>query len=81
MVYNTQNHLGLDFVQSVRYCKNYKTQRFGNWICFRPQVSGRRYLQLLKLALSKGPNGAGVFSPSPEDGNRFSFRNVAFPDF
>jgi hypothetical protein len=22
----------------VRYCKNYKTQRFGNWIYFRPQV-------------------------------------------
>jgi hypothetical protein len=36
--------------------KNYKikTRRFGNWISFRPQVTG------LRLALSKGPNRVGV---------------------
>jgi hypothetical protein len=34
---------------------NEKTQRFGNWICFRPLV------QWLRLALSKGPNRVGVF--------------------
>jgi hypothetical protein len=28
----------------VRYSKKYKTQRFGNWICFRPQVRGRDLL-------------------------------------
>jgi hypothetical protein len=31
-VYNTQD---AGFLQ---YCKDYKTQRFGSWICFRPQV-------------------------------------------
>jgi hypothetical protein len=30
------------------------------------------------LALSKGPNWVGVFSPSPENGNRANFRNVVF---
>jgi hypothetical protein len=36
-------------------------------------------LQWLRLALSKGPNWVGVFSPlSPKDGNRSSFRNVVF---
>jgi hypothetical protein len=30
-----------------------------------------------EVALSKGPNRA-VVSPSPEDGNRSSFRNVVF---
>jgi hypothetical protein len=34
-------------------------------------------VQWLRLALSKGPNRVGV-SPSPEDGNRSSFRNVVF---
>jgi hypothetical protein len=34
-------------------------------------------VQWLRLALSKGPNWVGVFSPpSPEDGKRSSFRNV-----
>jgi hypothetical protein len=32
----------LDFrtLSIVRYSRNQKTQRFGNWICFRPQVRG-----------------------------------------
>jgi hypothetical protein len=34
----------------------------------------------LRLALSKGPNRVNV-SPSPEDGNRSSFRNVVFYNF
>jgi hypothetical protein len=38
-----------------------------------------KLVQWLRLALSTGPNWVGVFSPpSPEDGNRSSFRNVAF---
>jgi hypothetical protein len=32
----------------------------------------------LRLALSKGPNWVGVFPPTPVDGNRCSFRKVAF---
>jgi hypothetical protein len=37
----------------------------------------------LRLALSKGPNRVGVFTTSPlfENGNRSSFRNVAFSSF
>jgi hypothetical protein len=27
----------------VRYSKNYRTQHFGNWICFCPQVRGNTY--------------------------------------
>jgi hypothetical protein len=47
-------------------------------------VRGGRHLlswslvQWLRLALSKGPNGVGVFPPSPKDGNRSSFWNVVF---
>jgi hypothetical protein len=70
-----------------------KTRRFGNWICFRPQVKGEKTpTQLgpseranLNHSLTTGPNWVGVFSPSslvshpsPEDRNRFSFRNVVF---
>jgi hypothetical protein len=32
----------------------------------------------MRLALSKGPNRAGVSIPSPEDGNRSTFLNVVF---
>jgi hypothetical protein len=87
VVQNSQNFSGLFSI--VLYSK--KTRRFGNWISFRPQVKvgvktptqlgplERDYLQWLRLALSKGPNWVGVFSPpSPEDGNRSSFRNVVF---
>jgi hypothetical protein len=39
-------------------------------------------IQWLRLALSKGPNWLGVLPPPwPEDGNRFSFRNVVFFNF
>jgi hypothetical protein len=33
------------------------------------------------LALSEGPNRVGVFLPSPENENRFSFRNVVFSSY
>jgi hypothetical protein len=50
-------------------------RRFGNWICFRPQVKGGRGEDTNAV----GPLRVGVFSlPLPEDGNRFSFRNVVF---
>jgi hypothetical protein len=39
MVYNTQNHWVLDFCHRPVIFENRETQRFGNWICFRPQVS------------------------------------------
>jgi hypothetical protein len=39
-----------------------KTRRFGNWICFHPQV--KVGVQWLRLALSKGPNWVGVLFPT-----------------
>jgi hypothetical protein len=33
--------LGFWTLSIVRYSRNYKTQRFGNWLCFRLQVRGR----------------------------------------
>jgi hypothetical protein len=33
--------LGFWTYSIVRYSRNYKIRRFGNWICFRPQVWGR----------------------------------------
>jgi hypothetical protein len=38
-------------------------------------------VQWLRLALSKGPNRVDVPPPSPEDRNRFTFRNVVFSSF
>jgi hypothetical protein len=35
----------------------------------------------LRLVLSKGPNRVDVSLPSPESGNRFSFRNVVCPSY
>jgi hypothetical protein len=50
---------------TVRYSKNKRIQRFGNWICFHPQVSGRHLLcwaqvQWLRLAVSNGPIREGI---------------------
>jgi hypothetical protein len=32
--------LGFGTFSIVRYSREQKTRRFGNWICFRPQVKG-----------------------------------------
>jgi hypothetical protein len=55
----------------VRYFKNQRTQRFGNWICFRLQVMGETPAPL-------GSLGKVNLNHSSEDGNRSSFRNVLF---
>jgi hypothetical protein len=38
MVHNTQNYWMFWTSSIVRYSRNYKTQHFGNWISFYPQV-------------------------------------------
>jgi hypothetical protein len=38
MVYNSQNYWVFGLCPSSGTIEIYKTQRFGNWICFRPQV-------------------------------------------
>jgi hypothetical protein len=39
------------------------------------------WIQRLKLALSKWSNRVGVSFPLPEEGNRSSFRNIAFSTY
>jgi hypothetical protein len=74
---------GLWASSAVRNSKHLTTQSFGNWICFRLQVMGRRHLLCrvpqkeltnLKhwvemLVLSKGHNRVGVTLSSHEDEN------------
>jgi hypothetical protein len=70
----------------ARDSKYKKTQRFGNCICFRPQVKGWKptLLGLLERAnlshWTKGPNWVDVSPPQSDDGNRSSFRNAVFPN-
>jgi hypothetical protein len=66
--------LGFWALPIVRNSTYWKAQRFGNWICFRPQVRGGRHLlcwipcphlnQWLRLAFSKGHNRVSVSFPS-----------------
>jgi hypothetical protein len=62
----------------VRYSRNYKTWRFGKWICFRPKVWGEDTYQLGSLDRANLNHGSRRLPPTPEDGNRSSFRNVVF---
>jgi hypothetical protein len=76
MVQNTQNYWVFGLCPSSDILKNYKTQRFGNWICFRPEVRGET------PTLSGPLERANLnHSPSHEDGNRYSFGHVAFSSF
>jgi hypothetical protein len=47
MVYNTQNYWVFGLFPSSGILGTRKTQRFGNWICFRPQVRGEETPTLL----------------------------------
>jgi hypothetical protein len=73
MVYNTRGLLGFWTSSVLQYSKEHKrTQRFGKWVCFRPQ-EGWETATLLGL-LERA--NLGYWTTSPEDGNRISFRNV-----
>jgi hypothetical protein len=57
---------GLCTLSIALYSKAHKrTERFGNWICFRPRLSGwgASTLQWLRLALSNGSCRLGVSHP------------------
>jgi hypothetical protein len=41
MVYDIQDYWVFELCSSSGILKNRRTQRFGNWICFRPQVRGQ----------------------------------------
>jgi hypothetical protein len=60
------------FVHRPVFCG---TQHFGNWICFRPQVRNWETSTLLGPLETVYPSH---WTPSPEDGNMSSFRNVVF---
>jgi hypothetical protein len=73
MVYNTQNHLAFRLYPSsgILETREHNVSETGS---FRPQMRAKRRL-LSWVSLKEY-----VFPPpSPEDGNRFSFRNVVFP--
>jgi hypothetical protein len=42
MVYNTKNYQAVGLCPSSGILKDWRKQRFENWICFRPQVRGGR---------------------------------------
>jgi hypothetical protein len=44
MISDTQNHWVPGLCPPLANLNSYRTRRFGNWICFRPQVRGRRHL-------------------------------------
>jgi hypothetical protein len=53
----------------------FKRAHFNHWTTY---VSITSVVHRLRLALSNRPSGVGVFHPSPQDRNRFSFRNLFF---
>jgi hypothetical protein len=46
MVYNTQNYWVFGLFSIVRYSRDYRTRRLGNWICFHPRMKGKTPTQL-----------------------------------
>jgi hypothetical protein len=62
----------------------YRTRRFGDWLCLRPQVDEVKPIQLgpvewANLDHSTGPNWIGfTWLHLPEDGDKASHRNVMF---
>jgi hypothetical protein len=72
--------LSLDLIKGMKQSVDLLYGESEHWKAEHREV--KDVLQWLGLALSKEPNRAGVFpSPSPEDGNRSSFRNVVFSSF
>jgi hypothetical protein len=51
-------------------------QCFGKWICFRLQMKGGKYLDLLRL-LERTNLNLLISLPLPEEGSRSSFRNFS----
>jgi hypothetical protein len=49
MVYNTQNYWVFGIFPSSGILETRKTQHFGNWICFHPQVRGKTPTHLRPL--------------------------------
>jgi hypothetical protein len=68
--------LGFWTLSIVQVSKYQKTQRFGNWICFHPQVKGETPTQMGPLERANPIRSTP--SPPAVDGNRSSFRNVVF---
>jgi hypothetical protein len=54
-------HQTKNYDSIVRYSRDYKTRRFGNWIYFRPQVKGRN-----KTPTQLGPLERAILNPMIE---------------
>jgi hypothetical protein len=65
----TKNYWVIEPCPSSGILRKQKTERFGNWIYFRPQVRGDIY------------SVGSLKKSSPEDENKSSFRNVVFSSF
>jgi hypothetical protein len=74
MVYDIPDYWVFELCPLSGILKNRTTQHFENCICFRPQVRGQ------ETPTQLGPLERASFNPI-EDGNRFSFRNVALFSF
>jgi hypothetical protein len=83
MVYDIQDYWVFGLCPSSGILRNRTTQRFGNWICFRPQVRGQETsthlgplerVQWLRLALSNGANWVGVSCP-----HTWGRKHIQFP--
>jgi hypothetical protein len=68
---------------SPSYSVPYRTERFKNWNRFHPQLKGCRgscSVESVRIRLSHSSNWdqlcGSTTSPSPENGNRSSFRNI-----
>jgi hypothetical protein len=82
MVYNAWNYWGFGLcsyllkgsISVVQVDSNRFWQR-----CMTLGIAGfLDFVLWLRLALSNGPNGVGVFHPLSGDGNRSSFQNIVF---
>jgi hypothetical protein len=81
MVQNTRNYWSSGLCPLSGILKTRK-ERFGNWVCFDPQVEGQMTPALLgpleKATLNHWTTGpiVGVLLHSPEDRNISSFQNI-----
>jgi hypothetical protein len=62
-------------------CHQADSKSFWQWRIILRTTGFLDFVQWLRLVLSRGLNWVGVFFPSPEDGNRSSFRNVVLSSF
>jgi hypothetical protein len=87
MVYNTRDYQAFGLSPSSGILKTQKNTTFRKLDLFPSSGEGvgNTYsvgaVRLLRLGVSNGPKRVGVSHPSPEGGNRYSFRNIMFLEY